>query len=44
MTAANLLGDIKVSTPKGRSKDETHWQADWWDFQPLIDHPQRYEY
>ena len=43
MAAANLLGDIKMSTPKGKSKDETRWQADWWDFQPLIDHPQRYE-
>lgn len=34
-----MLNDIKVSTPK--SKDETHWQADWWHFQPLIDHPKK---
>lgn len=37
-----MLADIKLSPPKGKARDDTHWHADWWDFYPLIERPQRY--
>ncbi|KAF8651459.1 hypothetical protein AX16_004758 [Volvariella volvacea WC 439] len=36
-----MIKAASVSPSKGKAKDETHWHAGWWDFQPLGDHVQR---
>lgn len=39
-----ILFMMKFSPPKGKSKDDVHWNADWWEFYPLIEHPHKYVY
>lgn len=41
---SNMFHDVKAapgSPAKGKAKEETHWHSGWWDFYPLVEHPQR---
>jgi hypothetical protein len=37
-----MLGDTKTSTSKGKTKEDSSWRAEWWDFYPLVERPQKY--
>lgn len=42
-----MFHDIKatpISPSKGKAREKTHWQAGWWDFHPLSERPQKYEF
>jgi hypothetical protein len=28
-------------TSKGKTKEKTQWQTNWWDFEPLLEWPRR---
>ncbi|KII88403.1 hypothetical protein PLICRDRAFT_41563 [Plicaturopsis crispa FD-325 SS-3] len=36
-----MFPEFKVSPSKGKAKEESKWQADWYDFYPLVEQPQR---